>query len=49
MIKNPRARGFNAPVRTRVDVDDDDLLPLERANQRVITQGDHQLARHERR
>ena len=29
-VKNPRARGFNAPVRTRVDVDDDDLLPLER-------------------
>jgi len=30
VIKNPRARGFNAPVRTRVDADDDDLLPLER-------------------
>ena len=29
-IKNARARGFKAPVRTRVDVDDDDLLPLER-------------------
>ena len=35
-VRNPRARGFNAPVRTRADVDDedidlDDLLPLERA------------------
>ena len=30
VIKNARARGFNAPVRTRVDADDDDLLPLER-------------------
>ena len=29
-IKNARARGFKAPVRTRVDEDDDDLLPLER-------------------
>ena len=29
-IKNARARGFKAPVRTRVDADDDDLLPLER-------------------
>ncbi|MCB4398990.1 hypothetical protein [Synechococcus sp. MU1625] len=29
-IKNVRARGFKAPVRTRVDADDDDLLPLER-------------------
>ncbi len=29
-IKNARARGFKAPVRTRVDGDDDDLLPLER-------------------
>ena len=29
VIKNARARGFNAPVRTRVDADDDDLLPLE--------------------
>jgi hypothetical protein len=28
-IKNARARGFKAPVRTRVDADDDDLLPLE--------------------
>ena len=30
VVKNARARGFNAPVRTRVDADDDDLLPLER-------------------
>ena len=30
VIKNPRARGFNAPVRSRVVVDEDDLLPLER-------------------
>ena len=30
VVKNVRARGFNAPVRSRVDVDDDDLLPLER-------------------
>ena len=35
-VRNPRARGFNAPVRTRADVDDEDLdldnlLPLERA------------------
>ena len=30
VIKNLRARGFNAPVRTRVNVDDDELLPLER-------------------
>lgn len=30
VIKNPRARGFNAPVRTRVELDDDYLLPLER-------------------
>lgn len=29
VVKNARARGFNAPVRTRVDADDDDLLPLE--------------------
>ena len=32
-VRNPRARGFNAPVRSRVvaDPDDlDDLLPLER-------------------
>ena len=29
-IKNARARGFKAPVGTRVDADDDDLLPLER-------------------
>ena len=28
-VKNPRARGFSAPVRTRAAVDDDDLLPLE--------------------
>ena len=27
-VKNARARGFNAPVRTRA-TDDDDLLPLE--------------------
>lgn len=37
-VRNPRARGFNAPVRTRAgfdddDVDVDDLLPLERAIQ----------------
>ena len=37
-VRNPRARGFNAPVRTRAnsddeDVDLDDLLPLERAIQ----------------
>ena len=32
-IKNARARGFKAPVRTRVGADDDDLLPLERAIQ----------------
>jgi len=32
-IKNPRARGFNAPVRTRAN-DDDELLPLE---QDVVT------------
>ena len=32
-IKNARARGFKAPVRTRVDADDDELLPLERAIQ----------------
>ena len=30
VVKNARARGFNAPVRTRVAADDDDLLPLER-------------------
>ena len=35
-IRNPRARGFNAPVRTRASIDDedidlDDLLPLEQA------------------
>ena len=30
VVKNARARGFNAPVRTRVDADDEDLLPLER-------------------
>jgi len=30
VVKNARARGFNAPVRSRVDADDDDLLPLER-------------------
>ena len=32
-VKNPRARGFNAPVRTRAN-DDDELLPLE---QNVVT------------
>ena len=37
-VRNPRARGFNAPVRTRASIDDedvdlDDLLPLERAIQ----------------
>ena len=37
-VRNPRARGFNAPVRTRASSDDeevdlDDLLPLERAIQ----------------
>lgn len=35
-VRNPRARGFNAPVRSRAiaDPDDlDDLLPLERAIQ----------------
>ena len=32
-VKNARARGFNAPVRTRV-TDDDDLLPLEQGIQR---------------
>ena len=31
VVKNPKARGFSAPVRTRVDDDDDDLLPLERS------------------
>ena len=31
VVKNARARGFNAPVRTRVDADDEDLLPLERS------------------
>ena len=30
VVKNARARGFNAPVRTRVDADDEDLLPLEK-------------------
>ena len=29
IVKNPRARGFSAPVRSRADLDDDDLLPLE--------------------
>ena len=38
VVKNARARGFNAPVRTRVSIQDegielDDLLPLERAIQ----------------
>ena len=38
VVKNARARGFNAPVRTRVvieneEVELDDLLPLERAIQ----------------
>ena len=32
-VKNPRARGFNAPVRSRAN-DDDELLPLE---QNVVT------------
>ena len=37
-VRNPRARGFNAPVRTRASIDDDaidldDLLPLEQAIQ----------------
>ena len=37
-VRNPQARGFNAPVRTRASIDDedvdlDDLLPLERAIQ----------------
>ena len=32
-VKNPRARGFNAPVRSRAN-DDDELLPLE---QTVVT------------
>ena len=27
-VKNPRARGFNAPVRSRA-ADDEELLPLE--------------------
>lgn len=31
VVKNPKARGFSAPVRTRVDDGDDDLLPLERS------------------
>ena len=31
VVKNPKARGFSSPVRTRVDDDDDDLLPLERS------------------
>ena len=30
VVKNAKARGFSAPVRTRVADDDDDLLPLER-------------------
>ena len=30
-IRNPRARGFKAPVRNLTSVDDDDLLPLEQA------------------
>ena len=30
VVKNARARGFNAPVRSRIDADDvDNLLPLE--------------------
>ena len=29
VVKNPRARGFSAPVRSRADDDEDDLLPLE--------------------
>ena len=29
IVKNPKARGFSAPVRSRADQDDDDLLPLE--------------------
>ena len=29
IVKNPKARGFTAPVRSRADQDDDDLLPLE--------------------
>ena len=32
-IRNPRARGFKAPVRNLTSVDDDDLLPLEQAIQ----------------
>ncbi len=32
-VKNPRARGFNSPVRSRAN-DDDELLPLE---QNVVT------------
>ena len=31
VVKN-KARGFSAPVRTRVDDDDDDLLPLNAAS-----------------
>ncbi|WP_038557118.1 hypothetical protein [Synechococcus sp. KORDI-52] len=31
VVKNARARGFNAPVRSRAEADDDDLLPLERS------------------
>ena len=31
VVKNPKARGFTAPVRTRVDDESDDLLPLERS------------------
>ncbi|ABB26029.1 MAG: hypothetical protein ACJ0GX_08405 [Parasynechococcus sp.] len=30
VVKNAKARGFSAPVRTRVADDEDDLLPLER-------------------
>ncbi|MBR75893.1 MAG: hypothetical protein CL863_06095 [Cyanobium sp. RS427] len=32
-IRNPRARGFKAPVRNLAGLDDDDLLPLEQAIQ----------------
>ena len=30
VVKNAKARGFSAPVRTRAAGDEDDLLPLER-------------------
>jgi hypothetical protein len=30
VVKNAKARGFSAPVRTRAADDEDDLLPLER-------------------